>query len=324
MAAISLIEREYFSDPMNVDAEIRDYERISVMVPRDIVHELMNEPLFQPLMITWAGFYSHAGTHVAERLNDQQFFPDYILHYCDKGSGFQKVGDVYTTISAGDLSICHANMPHQYGSNPSDPWDIYWACFKGSHVEPLLAALGLSKERPLISLGINTPVKQSFYHIFEVLKRPPSANHLYYAASLFGCMLAQLASQHQYQERKVTAGFNADEVISFMYHNLHASVELNDFADYFGMSKYYFNRRFREITGHSVIEYYNRLKLNKACDLLTSTNQSIQEISQSLNFCNPYYFSQRFKEMLGFSPSQYRKSFSSNGATGYRGSSRQI
>lgn len=309
MMPISEQERLYFNDTLAVDALTHEYERVSLVVPRELVHQLEQTPLLEDFLITWAGYYSHALGHVAKRTDEKGYFPDYILHYCVKGSGFQKVGEYYTNINPGDVCVCHADLPHHYGSNPADPWDIFWVCFRGRQVEPLLKILGITLENPVLHVGENSALRQGFYDIFETLRNPATLNNILYASSQLKCMLALLAAKRSYNLKEATAGFSAEAVINLMYRNIHANLDLSYFAGAAGMSKHYFDRKFREITGYSVMEQFGWLKINRACDLLTGTNLSIKEISQTLGFCNPYYFSQRFKQTMGFSPRRYRQVF---------------
>ena len=54
------------------------------------------------------------------------------------------------------------------------------------------------------------------------------------------------------------------------------------------------------------IEYFLRLKIQKATQLLSLTGLSIKEVAASIGISDPYYFSRLFKKMTGSSPSAYR------------------
>jgi AraC-like DNA-binding protein len=55
------------------------------------------------------------------------------------------------------------------------------------------------------------------------------------------------------------------------------------------------------------MEYFNRLRIQRACELLNNTALSVQEIGQTVGFSDPYYFSRAFKRIIGASPNQYRR-----------------
>ena len=47
--------------------------------------------------------------------------------------------------------------------------------------------------------------------------------------------------------------------------------------------------------------------MNRACEMLVGSEQSIRLIAQKLGYTNPYHFSHRFKNIIGVSPDNYRR-----------------
>ena len=70
----------------------------------------------------------------------------------------------------------------------------------------------------------------------------------------------------------------------------------------------YFSRLFREHYGMTVTEYINRSRVEKAKELLDSTNMSAEEISRQVGYVSKTAFYKRFAESVGMTPQQYRKS----------------
>lgn len=62
-------------------------------------------------------------------------------------------------------------------------------------------------------------------------------------------------------------------------------------------------------TGIHFIDYVNRLRIEKAKNLLYSTTLSIKEIGFQVGFSDEKYFMKVFKKLEGLSPSQYRHAF---------------
>lgn len=74
------------------------------------------------------------------------------------------------------------------------------------------------------------------------------------------------------------------------------------------VTPYYFSRLFKEETGINFIEYVNKLRIDKAKELLNSDgNMSIKEICMEVGFSDPNYFSRQFKKYAGISPTEYRE-----------------
>ena len=64
-------------------------------------------------------------------------------------------------------------------------------------------------------------------------------------------------------------------------------------------------RLFREETGTTPIEYRNRLRIQRACQLLRGRECTIGEIAALLGFESVYYFSRVFKKLTGVAPSRW-------------------
>ena len=73
------------------------------------------------------------------------------------------------------------------------------------------------------------------------------------------------------------------------------------------LNKDYFRDVFKEVTGITPKMYIDKIKINKAIELLTGTNDSIQSIAEKLGYQDPYHFSRRFKELCKLSPIKYRQ-----------------
>jgi AraC-like DNA-binding protein len=73
------------------------------------------------------------------------------------------------------------------------------------------------------------------------------------------------------------------------------------------LSVSHFSVVFRARTGYSPIEYFNHLKVQKACQYLVFTGMSVKETAFTLGIEDQYYFSRMFSRLMGISPAVYRK-----------------
>ena len=60
-------------------------------------------------------------------------------------------------------------------------------------------------------------------------------------------------------------------------------------------------------SGLSPIEMIKNIRLDKAAELLSSSDKTISEISWLVGITSPVYFRNCFKERFGETPSQYRE-----------------
>ncbi len=83
---------------------------------------------------------------------------------------------------------------------------------------------------------------------------------------------------------------------------------LKELAKQTGYTEYYLARKFQKETGVRLLDYIKQTRLDYARILLSTTNLSIQQISEKLQFGTRNYFTKIFKEYAGVSPMEYRKS----------------
>lgn len=277
------------------------YDKKSIHIPQDIIRKESANLLLSNLVVTWVGYYDQAYGHYVKRSN----LDEYIFKYCVEGSGILEICGKRWQIGKGDVFFCFEGLPHSYWADGDDPWSVYWTHFTGNAVLPLLGNLGISPENPVLHIGDKPKVVSLFNDILDVLTKGYSQCNLVYASTCFQHVLGWLASLRIAPD-SYNGEMNVDSVMELMLQKLGETFSLEEFAAHLNLSKYHFARTFKKITGYPPMDYFNRLKIQKACELLDTSSMSIKEISQLLGFGSPYYFSASFKHIVGSSPKVYR------------------
>ena len=96
-------------------------------------------------------------------------------------------------------------------------------------------------------------------------------------------------------------------VINILSDNLCEKLSLNKIACKVGYSVSRISAIFKEFTGESIINYFIKMRIQKAQELIVSNNMTFQEISDYLAFDTIQYFCSQFKKTTGFTPLQYKK-----------------
>lgn len=103
--------------------------------------------------------------------------------------------------------------------------------------------------------------------------------------------------------------FHADLVnviLRFLRKNIHQKLTLDDICNRFSYSKSFLCKVFKEQTGQTLIDCFNRLKVEEAKRLLLQTDHSVTQIAGSLGFREVKYFDAIFKKFSGMTPVTYR------------------
>lgn len=82
---------------------------------------------------------------------------------------------------------------------------------------------------------------------------------------------------------------------------------LDDVARQTGLSTDRLRHVFKEQKGISLIQFLNRIRMDRACDLLEHSNLGIKEIAPLCGFRDVYYFSTVFRRICGCPPARYRR-----------------
>ena len=134
-----------------------------------------------------------------------------------------------------------------------------------------------------------------------------------YDSFMYGYMELLLGTLYRYNVLEdVRANYSSDEikkvwpVIEFIDKNYSRTITLDMLCEILNMNKHYFCRVFKKATNTTPTEYINFVRIWKAENLLTTTKQSVLEISMEVGFSSVSYFNRIFKKLKNTNPTTYR------------------
>lgn len=95
--------------------------------------------------------------------------------------------------------------------------------------------------------------------------------------------------------------------LAYLHQNFNQQVSRGALAESVGVSDHYLTQIFHQEMGISPMECLTRLRIQKARELLRTTNDLVTLIAQQVGFDDPAYFSRVFRKITGISPQAYRK-----------------
>ncbi|MER7082304.1 Transcriptional regulator GlxA family, contains an amidase domain and an AraC-type DNA-binding HTH domain [Saccharopolyspora kobensis] len=108
-------------------------------------------------------------------------------------------------------------------------------------------------------------------------------------------------------------GSALEPLLNWLEDNAAHDISLEDIAARAGMSTRTLNRRFREQTGTTPLQWLHRTRIRLAQHLLETTDHPVERISAQVGFGSPTAFRDRFKRVVGTTPNTYRNAFQHNG-----------
>jgi AraC family transcriptional regulator of arabinose operon len=274
-----------------------------IVLPPNIKRKITTNEISKHFYLTAIGFYPNAINHDRIRKTGSS---QYILLYCIEGKGAIVLdGDNYE-LSANTFFIIPKNQSHHYYSSTKNPWSIYWVHFMGDVADELYKRYQIDGKPSVYTI----PFQESRLHLFDLIFVALVNGFTDREMEIMNLNLLQFVSSMIYfkeNSRSIANNDRIDNSIAFMREKIHEKLSIEDFSSQQSFSVSHYSRLFKEKTGASPIGYFNQLKIQKACQYIYFTDQSLKEICSQLGFEDQYYFSRLFHKIIGSSPSAYKK-----------------
>ena len=85
-----------------------------------------------------------------------------------------------------------------------------------------------------------------------------------------------------------------------------SDIRIEQIAEHFDFNLRTLNRRFRQATGKSPLQYLQQVRIDYAKELLKTSNLSVAEVANSVGYPDCSYFAAVFRRNISLTPSQYR------------------
>jgi len=252
------------------------------------------------------------------------------IAYVIDGSGVHIVGENEYGISKGDLFIINYDVPHGFFPKGNDkdvpvvyncvfrPEFLDSSLFNSLHFQDVTSSF-LFKSlfpddypvNPVLTLR-GTEFSE-IGTLFSKMYAEYKSGEKGYCDMIRAYLIELIVKIFRYIDARneyVPASRNVELVnkaIQYLKNNYNSEIKLEDLAMKSFISKNYFSKLFKEITGINFSDYVQHIRIDEACNLLKNTDMKVIDVALQVGFKDIKFFYEVFKKITGKTPGDYRK-----------------
>lgn len=233
---------------------------------------------------------------------------DYQMLYVQSGWMEVEIRNGMKRLCAGECMFYFPGEKQYYTFSPEGNSMNYWIHFTGTAVPEILSAASIT-ESSILSVHSRTQfegILHQLLHTYTLQKATHQQEEK--------CLLLQLITL-------LTADSCPDcpdgsdhiySVAGYICEHYKETTDIDRLASMTHLSRSRFSHLFTELIGYSPYHYLQRIRMDKARDMLLLSSLSISDVAENVGFSDPLYFSRIFKKYYGLSPQIYRKTHRDN------------
>lgn len=234
----------------------------------------------------------------------QKSHQNYFLNYVRKGAVYLQTENTVFRVRQGQIGLVNCRRPHRFYTKGNA--ESLWIHFDGTDadrmVRRILAESGgqqsFSPENPLTAEKLMTSLISGMQE--ELISEAEQSVSVY---SLLCTLVPGTRKEAGYLRNGVFL-----QAREYILAHLSESVTVKSMADAANLSESQFSRIFRSKVGFAPHEYVMILRLNKAKELLTSTDLPLCDIAERVGYSSDITFITAFRGKTGMSPTEFRNS----------------
>lgn len=223
----------------------------------------------------------------------------YILEYIYNGHGLIICDGKTYQVNAGDAYLLPKGSTHRY--YPNDSWDKIWFNIDGTLVSNLICAYGL--QDTVVFKGFNQ--KKLFDDLYEITNMKAETKEIMTSAAIQFHLILQ--HMHEISTTSIPEN-NINAIKNMLDLSLYQrNISIREISKKLCLSQVQIINMFKKTFNVTPYQYFTQKRIELAASMLLSSNMSVKEISETLNYTDQPYFTKSFKKIVGCSPSEYRK-----------------
>lgn len=247
--------------------------------------------------------------------NARKNFAHPCVEFVARGTGTLLFGQQQHALTPGTIFAYGPRLGHRITTSADAPLWKYFVVFTGAASAQLMERAGI----PPGSVGhIVRP--ERLQAIFDDLIGQGLSDHADRAsqcATVFQYLLLKIGELNRpADEVGVRAYATYERIRRHIAEHFETITCLTEIADASGVDVAYLCRLFRRFGRESPFQYLQHLRLNRAAELLQTTELLVKDIAGQLHFADAFNFSRSFRNAFGVSPNELRKRSDASAALG--------
>lgn len=235
---------------------------------------------------------------------------EFIIHFISGGKGIYQVDGKTYELGKGDFFVIFPEKEVYYKADPECPWDYLWIGFQGVKAATYMKYAGIDPEH-LTGHFENTAFILTCIQQMILARTLTYHNELKRQAALLQILSALMELHHETlsddEQNDYPYRIYLQQAIDYMNEHIKENIKISEIASYIGIDRSYLSSIFRNTLEISPQEYLVTLRMNKAADLLKTTNEKINTIAIEVGYIDPLTFTKMFKRYKGMSPTEWRR-----------------
>ena len=227
-------------------------------------------------------------------------YPFTALICITEGKGSVRIDGATVSFSAGQVLLLPPYTVYEYSSDARDPFSIVWAEFCGGDSERIVRHL-MAHNGVLFSGDVFASASM----LCLALVHPPQTQRMSWISQQLYAALLMLSEACPRETPRPNEQIY--RILDYMDQHLEDNLTLTSLADIFGYSAPYFSRFFLQHTSTHFTQYLLRRRVERARQMLLSTDLPMDQLAQQLGFYDASHFIRKFREITGESPARYRR-----------------
>lgn len=245
----------------------------------------------------------------------QEYCDSYQIHFQLKGKRYLFFDRSYHTMAQGEVAVLKPFQIFYSEIRDGEADERYVIQFRPEVLDDILDEEEKKTLLEKLCFGVMRLSEgkiERLYHKFlqaeEYIKNPGFLSEKLLAMAVMQLIMTVVDCEEEEEQVEVQRVMpQMERILDYIQENYQKNLTLEQMAKTAGISKFYFCRMFRKITGATAVEYINYVRLIHAHRLLVETTIPVEEIARRTGLSSSTNLARIFKKIYGMSPSNFRK-----------------